>query len=73
MCLLGKSQEWNGEKVYNDYRQLLDDPKVDAVEVIVPHNLHAEIGVVALEAGKPLSMQKPMAMSVEECDALIDA
>lgn len=68
-----RQREWNVEKAYSDYRELLNDPKVDAVEVITPHHLHAEIGVAALEAGKHLSLQKPMAMNMAECDALIDA
>jgi len=68
-----RQTEWGVEKTYTDYRQLLADPRVDAVEVITPHHLHCEMGVAALEAGKHLSMQKPMAMNVAECDALIDA
>jgi predicted dehydrogenase len=68
-----RKTEWKVEKAYLDYRDLLNDPKVDAVEVIVPHNLHAKIGVETLKAGKPLSLQKPMAMNIAECDAIIDA
>lgn len=68
-----RKQQWGVEKTYTDYKDLLADPNVDAVEVITPHHLHREMGVAALEAGKHLSMQKPMAMNVEECDALIDA
>ena len=64
--------EWGAQKAYTDYHQLLADPTVDAVEVITPHHLHAPIGVAALEAGKHVSMQKPMAVNVAECDALID-
>jgi predicted dehydrogenase len=66
-------RDWGVPKAYADYRELLADPKVDAVEVITPHHLHAPIGVAALEAGKHVSMQKPMAMNVAECDALIAA
>jgi predicted dehydrogenase len=51
----------------------LADPNIDAVEVITPHNLHVAIGVAALEAGKHVSMQKPMALNVQECDAIIEA
>lgn len=68
-----RKKEWNVEKAYSDYRGLLNDPKVNAVEVIVPHQFHCEIGVAALEAGKHVSMQKPMAMNMAECNALIDA
>jgi predicted dehydrogenase len=66
-------REWGVRKAYSDYRELLSDPAVDAVEVITPHHLHAPIGIAALEAGKHVSMQKPMAMNVAECDALIAA
>ena len=68
-----RAREWGAQQAYTDYRQLLADPKVDAVEVITPHHLHAPIGIAALEAGKHVSMQKPMAMNVTECDALIEA
>ena len=66
-------REWGVQKAYSDYRELLSDPAVDAVEVITPHHLHAPIGIAALESGKHVSMQKPMAMNVAECDALIAA
>jgi len=65
--------EWGVEKAYTDYCQFLLDTNVDAVEVITPHHLHAEMGIAALEAGKHVSMQKPMAVNAAECDALIEA
>jgi len=68
-----RAQEWGVKKAYGDYERLLADPDVDAVEVITPHHLHAPIGVAALEAGKHVSMQKPIAVSVPECDSLIEA
>ena len=68
-----RAKEWGAQRTYSDYRQLLADPHVKAVEVITPHHLHAPMGIAALEAGKHVSMQKPMAVSVTECDALIAA
>ena len=68
-----RASDWQIGKTYTDYRQLLADPDVDAVEVITPHHLHAEMGIAALEAGKNVSVQKPMAITVAECDALIEA
>ncbi len=65
--------EWGATTGYTDYRELLADPNVDAVEIITPHYLHAKMGVAALEAGKHVSMQKPMATTVAECDTLIAA
>ncbi|MBI86231.1 MAG: hypothetical protein CMJ81_23795 [Planctomycetaceae bacterium] len=68
-----RAAEWGVEKTYTDYRKLLADPDVDAVEIITPHHLHCEIGLAALEAGKHVSMQKPIAVTAAECDLLIEA
>ncbi|MDA8219286.1 MAG: Gfo/Idh/MocA family oxidoreductase, partial [Dehalococcoidales bacterium] len=68
-----RAREWRAERWFTDYRELLADPAVDAVEIITPHYLHAEMTVAALEAGKHVSVQKPMALTVTECDAMIAA
>jgi predicted dehydrogenase len=65
-------ERWGGTG-YADYRQLLDSPEVDAVVIALPHWLHGEVGRAALEAGKHVLLEKPMAMTVEECDAMIAA
>lgn len=62
-----------GVPIYRDYRQLLARTDIDAVDVVVPNHLHCEIGVAALNAGKDMLLEKPMALSVDECDRLIDA
>ncbi len=59
--------------VYRDYKKLLERADIDAVDVVVPNHRHAEIGVAALEAGKDLLLEKPMALTGEECDRLIEA
>jgi myo-inositol 2-dehydrogenase / D-chiro-inositol 1-dehydrogenase len=59
--------------VFREYRDLLDRADVEAVDIVVPNHLHAEIGVAALVAGKDVLLEKPMALSVEECDRLIEA
>lgn len=46
---------------------------VDAVVISTPNHLHAEHAIAALEAGKHVLLQKPMARSVAECDAILDA
>jgi phthalate 4,5-cis-dihydrodiol dehydrogenase len=65
-------ERWGGVG-YADHRALLDAPGVDAVVIALPHWLHGPIGCEALEAGKHVLLEKPMAMTVEECDAMIAA
>jgi predicted dehydrogenase len=68
-----KTKAWGVERAYTDYRQLLADPAVDMVELIVPHHLHAELTIAAAQAGKHVSVQKPMALNVAEAKAMIAA
>ncbi|MBI5116415.1 Gfo/Idh/MocA family oxidoreductase [Candidatus Poribacteria bacterium] len=68
-----KAREWGAEKVYTDYRQLLGDKGVEAVEIITPHHLHCPMTVDAARAGKHISVQKPMARTVSECREMIAA
>ena len=67
------AQDFPGIRTYTNIDQLLDDPEVDLVVVILPHNLHAEIAVKAANKGKHVIVEKPMCISVAEADAMIDA
>ncbi|WP_226619779.1 Gfo/Idh/MocA family protein [Cytobacillus firmus] len=60
-------------KAYTDYRELLDDTDIDAVSVCTPNYLHAPISVAALNAGKHVLCEKPMATSMEEAQDMIEA
>lgn len=68
-----KAREWGVDKVYAGYDALLNDHDIDLVELLVPHHLHANMAVAACAAGKHVSVQKPMALSVAEADRMIDA
>ena len=75
---LGRIADMHYEGYRNNPRASLDavcdvDPAIDAVEIITPHHLHAEMSIAALEAGKHVSVQKPMAMNVTEADAMLAA
>ncbi len=59
-------------RIYSDYRALLADPDVDAVEILLPHHLHAEAALAAMDAGKHVSLQKPMTTLVADADRLIE-
>ena len=56
---------------FTDYRALLDRNDVDAIAVLTPTGSHPEIGLAALDAGKHVLMEKPLALTLDECDRLI--
>jgi phthalate 4,5-cis-dihydrodiol dehydrogenase len=58
---------------YTDYRDLIRDPAVDIVCNVLPHNLHAEATIAALQAGKAVMLEKPMAPTLADCDAIVAA
>ena len=54
-----------------DYREVLELKEVDAVFICTPDHLHAEHAIAALRAGKHVFLEKPMAISTEDCDAIL--
>jgi predicted dehydrogenase len=70
-----KGNEWglSEEMIFTDYNEVLKIDSIDAVEILVPHHLHADMVIMAAEAGKHISVQKPMANTLEECRQMIDA
>jgi predicted dehydrogenase len=63
-----------GAKTYSDYRKLLSERNdIDAVVVITPSFLHAEVTVAALGRGLPVLCEKPMATSVDDANRMIEA
>jgi predicted dehydrogenase len=57
--------------VYDDWSAVLRDSAVDIVGLLLPHQLHGRFGVEALTAGKHVMCEKPLAVTLAECDALI--
>ncbi len=68
-----RQQDWNVSKAYADYRELLADPDVDAVEIITPQPLHESMVIEAARAGKHIAVQKPMTISMESADRMLAA
>lgn len=60
-------------KVYSDYKELLKDSTIDVVHVCTPNRSHSFITIDALEAGKNVMCEKPMAKTVEEARAMVEA
>lgn len=60
-------------KAYTDYQEMLKQDDIDAVSVCLPNYLHAPVSVDALNAGKHVLCEKPMATSAEEADQMIEA
>jgi len=59
--------------VCKDYREAVTRDDIDLVSICLPPSVHAEAAIAALEAGKHVIVEKPMASSLEECDAMIQA
>src|SRR6478672_13633729 len=57
--------------IYADYRELLARDDIDAVDVVVPNRWHHEVGRAVLASERHLLLEKPMALSVAECDELV--
>jgi myo-inositol 2-dehydrogenase / D-chiro-inositol 1-dehydrogenase len=66
-------EEWPNAAILRDWRQVLADPTIEAVAIVTPNHLHAEIAVAALEAGKHVLLEKPMATSTADCDRIVAA
>ena len=67
------AEELGIKKYYTDYKDILNDSEIDAVVVVAPTNLHKPIVLDCAAAGKHIFCEKPMAMTVEECDEMIAA
>jgi predicted dehydrogenase len=65
--------EWGAERAFTDPLALLTQPDLDAVEILTPHHTHRDLVLAACAAGKHVSVQKPMAMNLRECDEMIEA
>lgn len=64
---------WGASSTFTDHRELLASPDVDAVEILLPHNLHLPVTLDALNAGKHVSLQKPMCMNMDEARQIVEA
>jgi predicted dehydrogenase len=64
---------WRVAKRFQDYRELVNQPDVDAILVTNPHVYHTEVTLAAISAGKHVLVEKPMSISLREADQIIAA
>lgn len=72
-CLAQRRTEWQPEKAYTEYRALLDDPRVDAVEILCPYDRHEPVFLDAVRAGKHVACQKPMTTTLASARRMTEA
>ena len=57
--------------ITTDWRQLVDTPGLDIVDIVSPNALHAEMAIAAMESGKHVLVEKPLATTLADCDRLV--
>lgn len=65
-----RQTQWNVEKTYARFEDMLADPKLDAVEILTPQPLHESQTIAAAKAGKHIALQKPMSVDLASCDRI---
>src|SRR3954453_19591318 len=66
------ASEFGGE-TYSSVEAMCESPNVDAVYILTPNKLHAEHAIIAANHGKQVFCDKPMALSLDDCDRMIEA
>ncbi|WP_422926675.1 Gfo/Idh/MocA family protein [Singulisphaera sp. PoT] len=69
----GTQMDLTSHARYTDVAQLLADPAVDLVDICVPNDEHAKLAIKALEAGKHVLVEKPIALTAADADAMVAA
>jgi predicted dehydrogenase len=66
------SERFKINRSYSDYRELLDQPDIDAVTIAVPNHLHATMAIEALKAHKHVLLEKPMATNARDAAKIVE-
>lgn len=72
--ILEKSgQAWGWNETATDWREVVSRPDIDLIDIALPNHLHAEVAIAAAKAGKIVLCEKPLANTVEEAKAMVEA
>lgn len=69
----GERFDFSGMRRYSDWSEAVRDPEIEAVDLCLPTHLHAPAALAALEAGKHVLVEKPMALDGEQADRMVEA
>ncbi len=69
----GEQVDTSAMACYETLEQLIADPEIDLVDICLPPHLHASASIAALEGGKHVFCEKPIALTMAECDAMVEA
>ncbi len=72
LALARRQREWNIPKGYGTYEELLADPGIEAVSICLPNALHHPVTLAAAKAGKHVLCEKPLSLSLEKAQEMID-
>jgi len=71
--LAAMAERWEWESTSTDWRAAIDRADIDAVDIALPNHLHAEAAIAAAQAGKIVLCEKPMALSLADAQAMVEA
>ena len=71
--LRAMQEEWEVPKGYTDHRAMLDDPDIDAIDIITPTDTHKFYALEAIASGRPVLCEKPLALNAADCQDMLDA
>lgn len=66
-----RAEGLGAKSVYTDYRKMLEEAEIDAVDICLPHDLHAEVANASMEANKHVIVEKPISTTLEEADSMV--
>jgi predicted dehydrogenase len=67
------AERWGWHNASSDWKASVSDPEIDLVDVVTPNNVHAEHSIAALEAGKHVACEKPLANTLDNARQMFEA